>query len=86
MINFCSLAIVISGGKFLVIMALTVITVEKSDLLKNPEFEIEAQAFCTETRQKDDLVKFVPRPGFLIPLVVFFSERKISYKVEFEND
>jgi len=67
-------------------MALTVITVEKNDLLKNPEVEIEAQPFCIQRKETDDLVKFIPRPGFLMPLVVLLSERKISYKVEFETD
>jgi hypothetical protein len=83
---FCPLAIVTSALKFLAIMALTVITVEKNDLLKNPGFEIEVQPFCIQRKEKDDLVIFVPRPGFLMPLVVLLSERKISYKVEFESD
>lgn len=63
---------------------MTVITVSKGELENRKDIEEEARIMCENIKYSVTSVCFYPKPGYLIPLVVFFGERRISYKIDFD--
>jgi hypothetical protein len=62
---------------------MTVITISKEERTRCPQIEDEVSPFCEQIKYSPTSICFYPKPGFLVSLVVYLSEKKISYKLDF---
>jgi hypothetical protein len=65
-------------------MALFIIN--KSELVKHPDFEKQASPFCERKLESETTVAYEPKPGFLATFGVLLTEKGISYQLEFDRN
>lgn len=51
--------------------------------LTHPNIKNEVAQFCDRVIESGNVISFVPKDGYLATLGLFFTERGISYRLEF---
>ena len=59
--------------------------VEREQLPDLDQIRAQAETYCKEIIENGRAISFVPKDGFLATLGLFFSEKAISYHLEFKK-
>jgi hypothetical protein len=62
-----------------------IVTLGKTELLKNPAALPEIRAFCNSINEDSDSLILEPKTGYLTPLTLTVSKYKLSYEVTFRD-
>lgn len=64
---------------------MAIFSVSKSDLVNSPHIEAELRPICNTIIDGEKFVLFIPKAGHLVAVGVYFTEKGISYQLDFHD-
>ena len=64
---------------------LAIYAVQRQDVPNLNSVIEEVEKYCKEIVQNERTIMFIPKDGFLTTLGLFFTEKAISYQLEFKK-